>query len=173
MTLASARILAALALLVGAWFHGHHVGQQGVRADWEAERTALAQQHARDVQHARQTERQTALKIQEALDAEHQARQAAQRDAAAARDAVRSLRQQAADFAARRVPGDSAPAASGPPANDDRAGVLADLLGRAAERAERLAEQADTARIAGQACERSYEAVRQATNQLDNPAQLP
>lgn len=161
MTLDAARILIGLALVAGAWLHGHHVGADSVRADWEAEHAALAQRHAQDVEAARQTERNTARKIQEALDAEHQARQAAQRDAAAARDAVRSLRQQAADFAAGRVPGDPAPAASSTPA-DDRAGVLADMLGSLAERATALAEQADGARIAGQLCERAYDALRPA-----------
>lgn len=40
-----------LALVVGAWFHGHHVGADGVTADWAAsdrEREAAAIAAARD-----------------------------------------------------------------------------------------------------------------------------
>lgn len=43
----------------------------------------------------------------------------------------------------------------------DPIGVLADVLGRADQRAGILAEYADKARIAGQSCERDYDALTQ------------
>lgn len=48
--------------------------------------------------------------------------------------------------------------AGGPPA-EDPIGMLADVLGRLDRRAGVLAEYADAARIAGQACERSYDSL--------------
>lgn len=33
-------VLAALALLAGIWFHGRHVGADGVRAEWQAQQQA-------------------------------------------------------------------------------------------------------------------------------------
>lgn len=48
---------------------------------------------------------------------------------------------------------------------DDPIGVLADVLGRAEERAGVLAEVADQRYIAGRACEREYDALRQALMQ--------
>ena len=45
-------------------------------------------------------------------------------------------------------------------ATEDPIGVLAELFGRAVSRARFLAHYADTARIAGQSCERDYEALR-------------
>jgi hypothetical protein len=140
---------AVLALLAGAWAHGYrHGGERQQRL------AAAAVQAATDA--ARAEESRRVMRLQEAQDAEHLARQAAQRDAAAARAAADSLRQRAADFAA--LPSDAASAA-GCPATDDRARVLADLLGRAAARADELAGAADSARLAGQLCERAYDAL--------------
>lgn len=142
---------AALVLLAAVWFHGYHHGTRRQEAKTQAQIQA-AEANARAIN------AQRFKTLQEAQDAEHLARQAAQRDAAASRAAVVSLRQQAADFAARSLPNDSA--ASGSCASaEDRSRVLADLLGSAAERADKLAEQADAARIAGQLCERAYEAL--------------
>lgn len=138
----------ALGLAAG---YGYHHGVQRERARTEA-RIQAAEANARAITARRfQT-------LQESQDAEFLARQAAQRDAAAARAAADSLRQRAADFAARSLPDDPA-ATPGCEAADDRARVLADLLGRAAARADELAEQADSARLAGQLCERAYDSL--------------
>ena len=50
-------------------------------------------------------------------------------------------------------------------ATDDPIGVLADVLGRADERASILADLADRRGIAGRACERAYDEARQALEQ--------
>lgn len=147
----SLKLAAGLALVAGVWGHGYHHGKGS-----EQRKTAAAVQAATDA--ARAEESRRVMRLQEAQDAEHLARRAAQRDAAAARAAADGLRQRAADYAALSCGAASAP--GGPPA-DDRAGVLADLLGRAAARADELAGQADAARIAGQLCERAYESLRQ------------
>lgn len=140
---------AVLALMLGAWVHGYHHGQA------REQRKAAAAVQAATVA-ARAEESRRSLRLQENIDAELLARQAAQRDAAAAHAAADSLRLTAAGFAS--VPSNPA-SAPGCPAAADRAGVLADLLGSAAARADELAEQADSARIAGQLCERAYDAL--------------
>ncbi|HDR9034379.1 TPA: DUF2514 family protein [Burkholderia vietnamiensis] len=86
----------------------------------------------------------------------NQQRTAALADAFAARAAAGSLQQRVDQLvAAARHPA----AAAGSPAAGDALDLLADVLGRAGERAGELAEYADRARIAGQQCERDYDAL--------------
>jgi hypothetical protein len=84
----------------------------------------------------------------------------AQADAADARAAGEQLRLQAQRYAdaARRASARAASVEAGAAAADPL-GVFADVLGRIDQRAGRLAEIADASRIAGQLCERSYDAL--------------
>lgn len=141
----------ALALVAAVFVGGCRHG-----ASTEQAKTA-ALIHAAEA-NARAVENRRVMRLQEAQDVAELSRQAAQRDAVASRAAVVSLRQQADQFA-RSVPSNPGAAASCPSA-DDRARVFADLLGRAAERADKLAIAADSARIAGQLCESAYDALR-------------
>lgn len=81
----------------------------------------------------------------------------ARADAGRARAAADRLRvaaaSAAAGAAAAAAAGDCAPAVAA-------AGVHADVLGRAVERARILAEHADAAGAAGEACQRAYDALR-------------
>jgi hypothetical protein len=138
-----------LALLLGAWLHGYHHG--GVRQ----KRLAAAAIQAATAA-VRNEETRRVMRLQEAQDAEHLARQAAQRDTAAARAASDGLRQRAADLAALSCGVAATPGGASAP---DGPRVLADVLGELAARADRLAEEADAARIAGQLCERAYDAL--------------
>ncbi|WP_321929395.1 DUF2514 family protein [Burkholderia cenocepacia] len=83
-------------------------------------------------------------------------RETALADAAAAARAADGLRRQVAVLVAdvRR-----AGAAVGSPAAGDAIDLLADVFGRADERAGELAKIADERGIAGQQCERSYDAL--------------
>ncbi|MBR8234265.1 MULTISPECIES: DUF2514 family protein [Burkholderia] len=83
-------------------------------------------------------------------------RDKARADAVAAGGAADGLRKQVAALIAdaRR-----AGAATGSPATGGALDLLADLFGRADQRAGELAEYADRARIAGQQCERDYDAL--------------
>lgn len=90
-------------------------------------------------------------------DAKTQAAAAAA-DADRARAAAERLREQVARL--RAGPGDPA-AAGGGQAAADPIGVLAVVLGELDDRAGTLARYADDARIAGLACERAYESLRQ------------
>ncbi|MBU9208929.1 DUF2514 family protein [Burkholderia multivorans] len=83
-------------------------------------------------------------------------RDQARADAAVADGVADGLRKQVAALVAdaRR-----AGAAAGSPATGDALDLLADLFGRADERAGELAKIADERGIAGQQCERSYDAL--------------
>ena len=76
-------------------------------------------------------------------------------DAAAADTAAVGLREQVNRLAARRCPASTAGSQTADPAGL----LLADLLGRIDQRAGELAETADRARIAGDACVKAYRSV--------------
>lgn len=85
---------------------------------------------------------------------------AATRDAAAARDVSLRLSRQLAAFttAHRGASGNPPPSSIGPSA-ESALDLLANLFSRADTEAGELAEYADRARIAGQLCEASYDAL--------------
>lgn len=82
----------------------------------------------------------------------------ARNDARAAGAVAEQLRQRVAQLGASAAAGHPAAVGTGPAAGDPL-DVLADVLGRADQRAGELAAYADAARIAGLACERSYDAL--------------
>jgi hypothetical protein len=85
--------------------------------------------------------------------------EAARADAGAAADALRRLRQRVASDAARRAAASHPAAAPGGTPTEPATDLPADMLGRLGEAAGQLAAHADAARIAGLACERSYDAL--------------
>lgn len=142
--------IVALAITAGGcYFKGH---ADGVRT------TAAAAQKAQiaAVAAARTEEqRRTAAQSEIAKDANQQ-RTAALADAFAARAAAGSLQQRVDQLvAAARHPA----ATAGSPAAGDPLDLLADVLSRADQRAGELAEALDASRIAGQQCERDYDAL--------------
>ncbi|HDR9026969.1 TPA: DUF2514 domain-containing protein [Burkholderia vietnamiensis] len=145
--------LIAVLLGASAGFEVEHLISARRIADMKSE-AATAQ--AKAVEAARTEEqRRTAAQSEIANDANQQ-RTAALADAFAARAAAGSLQQRVDQLvAAARHP----TAATGSPAAGDALDLLADVLGRADQRAGELAEYADTARIAGQQCERDYDAL--------------
>lgn len=143
------------------------LGYQWGRAEHEAHRAGvaagalLAEQAARrDEAAARVIESKRSHRLQEALDAEHLARLDVEASARRAAVADVSLRDELARLAARARAAASDPAAAAErEAAIAAAPVLAEMLGRCnAERAE-LARYADDSRLAGQTCERAYDAL--------------
>ncbi|MBN3500930.1 DUF2514 family protein [Burkholderia cenocepacia] len=133
----------------GCYFKGHADG--GRTAAVDAQKATLA---AVDAARAEE-QRRTAAQSEIANDANQQ-RTTALADAFAARAAAGSLQQRVDQLvAAARNPA----TAAGSPAAGDALDLLADVLGRADQRAGELAEYADRARIAGQQCERDYDAL--------------
>lgn len=143
----------ACALLFGAgWIaQGWRLGEQiaQMQADSAQELTAAIQQ-------ARAEEQRRQIALEGIRKDAHEQIAIAVADAAAADTAAVGLQQQVDRLAARRCPASTA----GSPAADPAGLLLADLLGRIDKRAGELAETADRARIAGDACVKAYGAIR-------------
>jgi len=155
-------IACALALLV-AYGGGRWQQSRTDAATYQAKTTAAALDAARvqvkAVDDARIEEQRRTAAQTEIANAATKEMVGARADAAAANDAAGRLRQRVAELLATgRATGNPAAASTGPAA-DDPIGMLADVLGRADQRAGLLAEYADSARVAGQACERAYDAL--------------
>ncbi|MBJ9617737.1 DUF2514 domain-containing protein [Burkholderia multivorans] len=140
------------AVVIGSaagYFKGHHDADQSATVADQAKQISDLKAERDEYQ------RRTAAQQEIANDANQQ-RTAALADAFAARAAAGSLQQRVDQLvAAARHPAASA----GSPAAGDALDLLADVLGRIDERAGELAEYADRARIAGQQCERDYDAL--------------
>ncbi|WP_373558405.1 DUF2514 family protein [Burkholderia sp. MSMB1072] len=131
------------------YFKGH---ADGVRT------TTIAAQKAQiaAVTAARAEEQRRTAAQSEIANNANQQRTAALADAFTARAAAGSLQQRVDELvAAARHPA----ASGGSPTAGDALDLLADVLGSADRRAGELAEYADRARIAGQQCERDYDAL--------------
>lgn len=160
----TARILSALlalAALVAGW-------------QWYEARIALAEEKAAHqktisdhalaladgIEQARQADLKTINDQREALNAAQTKTDALRIDRDRAAASSRSLRDLLAAERARASATAADPqAAEGCRATARTASVLADLLERVSEERRELAEYADRARIAGQLCQRSYEAL--------------
>lgn len=125
-----------------------------------ADRRAVDAESQRLAERAQRTEeqRRTAAVTKEAEDAATRISEL-EADLRSARSGADRLRDAAAG-AAGRARANSCPAtASARQPGDDPIGLLVDVLGRVDQRAGDLAEYADRLRIAGIACERSYDAL--------------
>ncbi|MFS2047578.1 DUF2514 family protein [Variovorax sp. Varisp41] len=152
----AAAVAIALAL---AGFFLYRAGRASLRGEFDAYK--LAQQEARilaDKAQRMEEQRRAAAVTKEVEDA--QARiTSLEDDLRGARAAADGLREAAAG-AAHRARAGSCTATAGPgQPGADPLGLLVDVLGRADKRAGELAEYADRLRIAGVACERSWDAL--------------
>ncbi|MCO1435458.1 DUF2514 domain-containing protein [Burkholderia multivorans] len=142
-------IVALSITAAGCYFKGH---ADGVRTTAAAAQKAQAEAVAA----ARAEEQRRTAAQQENANHAAKERDQARADAAAAASAADGLRKQVATLIERaRHPA----ATTGSAAAGDALDLLADVLGRVDERAGELAEYADRARIAGQQCERDYDAL--------------
>ena len=116
--------------------------------------TLQDEQNQRTKEAAREKEKTDAIE-----SAQNLARAAIVARDAANRSAV-SMRKSTAELVARARQGcENTALGTGSTATDDPIGVLANVLGRADDRAGILAAYADSARIAGQTCERQYDSL--------------
>jgi hypothetical protein len=132
----------------------------------QVEKTA----HATDREHAAEAQtqavnaaraeeqRRTAAQSEVAKDANTQ-RTAALADAFAARAAAGGLRDQVASLVRSAKAASHSTAAAGGPTTGDALDLLANVLSQSDQRAGDLAAYADSARIAGEQCERDYDAL--------------
>lgn len=120
----------------------------------------LADSALKAEQKAREEENRRVTEIQKVSNDAKDQIDRARADAVNARNASDRMRAQLAAFTAEHRGSAKNPTATqGSETTPDPIGVLADLLARADARAGILAEYADSARIAGQSCERAYEAL--------------
>lgn len=147
--------LAAMMIWAGFLIHQRDV----IRADFATYRASSEQQALTASNNARAAEAQIHATQEGAINAANLATSAAQADAVDARSASDRLRQRAKVLAAANCPaGNPETVTSSPPASTP-GDLLADMLERIDGAASVIAQYADRARIAGQACERSYGAV--------------
>lgn len=155
--------LAAL-LLVAAGQQYRVVAAQGetgaARGELADYRLEVSERDRRATDQARTEEQRRAQAQEEARAHAREEHQVADTGAAVADAAGQRLQHDAANFAAAvRCPATDTAAIARGQAATRAAMVLSDLLSRADERAGELAKAYDRARIAGLACERSYDAL--------------
>lgn len=165
----TARTILALLAVIGALAFAGYQTHRADRAELALAnkvtelanaRTEAAQAQAKQIAEHRAKESTWRTNQAEAVHAEVLKTQAARAAAARESAAARSLSSELARVAAR---GRAAAADPGASADSQAAAtasaVLADLLGRCSQRRSELAQYADSARIAGETCQRSYEAL--------------
>jgi hypothetical protein len=148
--------LIALAL-VATFAAGWTVNGWRKDAAYETERADLHQAVADAQQKAREEERRRQEEIENVRTQAQQQIDQARTDAADAGATAGQLRTQLARL--RAASGHTC-AAGGSPATVDAIGVLIDVLEGVESTGREIAEYADRARIAGQACERAYDSLR-------------
>lgn len=141
-----------------AWGGYHRLQAIGAKADFKEAQVQAQAAHDKQIAADATESARRAKTIMEAADAANiqaeQARAAAVRE----RDSRKRVQLDVAALQADARRRDSE-TPGGCAATEAAGAVLADLLGRAEERAGILAEYADGAWIAGTACERSYDAL--------------
>ena len=144
-------------VVIAAVFVGAAAGYSKGHRDADQSHTVETQaQRIRDLVTERDESDRIARQQQKDAEDASKKRDQARADAAAAASAADGLRKQVAVLVERaRQPA----VAAGSTPTGDAVDLLADVLGRADERAGELAEYADRARIAGQQCERDYDAL--------------
>jgi hypothetical protein len=153
-------VLLIFGALYGAYHHGETVKDAEWQATWNAEVARQAEAKTKAETAAAAEELRRINSNQQAQAHAIQSTVVAQTDAAAVTVSSGSVQLAAAKLAAgpSACAGHSATAAGSPPTNH-AAMVLSDLLTRADKRAADLAALADKSRIAGLACEASYDGL--------------
>ncbi|WP_054077679.1 DUF2514 domain-containing protein [Pseudomonas amygdali] len=158
-------LLALGGALYGAYRHGVRVTDLAWQAKWANQVSTQAEAVATTTAEYRTEEQRRQKAANQVANNARQEQTAALTDAAVADAAGDRLRVEAGKLAAatRCAPVDTGAAQRGKAANR-AAMVLSELLGRSDARAGELAKYADSARIAGQACERFVEELSNTTN---------
>lgn len=153
-----AALLVASGWVANGWRLGGRIEQ--LQAAQAKQREGQATALAAALEAARAEEQRRSAEQRGIANAAAKERDQALADARAAGAVAEQLRVRAAQLAAAaRAAGNSA-SSGGSSAAGDPLDVLTDVLSRADARAGELAAYADRARIAGLACERSYDALK-------------
>ncbi|WP_025168200.1 DUF2514 domain-containing protein [Pseudomonas syringae] len=153
-------LLALAGALYGAYLHGVTVTDLAWKAKWAEEVSTQSEAVASTTTEYRTEEQRRQKAANQVANDARQEQTAALTDAAVADAAGNRLRVEAGKLAATAscAPGDTGAAERGKAASR-AAMVLSELLGRADARAGELAKAYDKSRIAGLACERSYNSL--------------
>lgn len=154
------KVAAVIVLVIAAiwWWNSHNAGQQQIGYDRAMAEVAAEQGRIAEARRMQEIDDQKKAN-KEAKHAQDKLNDL-ERQRDAARDDAERMRQQYRQAAARgRQAAACTSGASESKQGPDPIGVLAELLVRADERAEEVAGYADRLRIAGESCERSYDAV--------------
>lgn len=154
------KVAAVIVLVIAAiwWWNSHNAGQQQIgydraMADLAAEQGRIAEaKRLQEIEDQKKANKE-AKHAQDQINNLERERDAARADAGR----MRGLYLEAAKRGRQAVA--CASGASESKQGADPIGVLAELLVRADERAEEVAGYADRLRIAGESCERSYDAI--------------
>ena len=160
-------VAAAVSLVAASWFWQRHQ-IDGLKNRLEAEKTGRLADRANAAEDAasaalayRAKEQAWAKSREDIINVAIEKTEAAASAVVAAHDASDRLRARVAAITAAGRAAACNPAAAGASAPAaDPIGMLADVLGRADARAGKLAEYADRARIAGDACVSAYESLK-------------
>ncbi|WP_175804940.1 DUF2514 family protein [Burkholderia ambifaria] len=145
----AAAVVAVAVGVAGGYIKGHRDADQAATVETQAKRI-------RDLVAERDESDRIARQQQENAKDASKKRDEAMADAAAADAAAVGLRKQVTGLIERTR---HTAASAGSTATGDALDLLADLFGRADERAGELAKIADERGIAGQQCERDYDAL--------------
>lgn len=145
----------AVSLALAAW-NRHQA--RSVRAEFDQAKVAAAAERAASAAEATAESSRRRRVQQEAVDAANLKSTQLERSLAASADAGQRLRQRLAALDAQRCAGDTA-AGSGGQAASAAADLRAELSRRLDEAADGVARFAERAAIAGDTCERSYDAL--------------
>lgn len=146
----------AVVLAWGAW-NRHQA--RSVRAEFDQAKVAAAAERAASAAEAAVESSRRRRVQQEAVDAANLKSAQLERSLAASADAGQRLRQRLAALDAQRCAGHPA-AASGSPAASAAVDLRSELSRRLDEAADGVARFAERAAIAGEACERAYDALK-------------
>ena len=162
-----ARIAGALAFCALLMWAGYTWRDRGAKADLaecqrvHAEALAISLRAAREAEASyRAKEAATAAEHQRITHAAHIEANQARADADRFRAALERLRKQSAIASGSGAPPSDSSIATGSQATRTPGDMPPDMLWRALEAAGDIAAHADLSRIAGQACERSYQALK-------------
>lgn len=156
------------AVVTYAWFEGRDYGTDKANAawqhKWDQQALQLANAEARALEVARTEEQRRIKAIEDITNESKKQIEQARADAAAADAVADSMHEQARRLAARggQCASNATTTNRSQAARATDAVVLAELFRRADAAAGRLAAAYDQARAAGLACERAYDAVRNA-----------
>lgn len=148
-----------LAYAGGRW-EQHRIDERASALERSTAALDASRAQVKAVDDARLEERRWTNQQTEVANAAKKDADVARADARAADDVAGRLRKRVTELlAAGRLSGSATTPGGGAPAVGDTDALLAELFRRADERAGSLAADLDASRIAGLACERSYEAL--------------